>query len=85
MSRGCGAGCDKVALACLSATGPTGTSTAGAMAWYWHRAVPLIRAAGHQPIAVDLPGDDRYAGLAAYADIVTRAIAERSDVILVAL
>jgi hypothetical protein len=56
---------------------------AGGMAWYWHRAVPLIRA-GHQPIAVDLPGDDRHAGLAAYADIVTRAIAERSDVVLVA-
>ena len=56
---------------------------AGGMAWYWHRAVPLIRAAGHEPIAVDLPGDDRHAGLAAYADIVIRAIAERSDVILV--
>jgi len=54
------------------------------MAWYWHRAVPLIRAAGHEPIAVDLPGDDEHAGLAAYADIVIRAIAERSDVILVA-
>jgi hypothetical protein len=40
--------------------------------------VPLIRAAGHEPIAVDLPGDDRHAGLAAYADIVI------SDVILVA-
>src|SRR5258706_1359661 len=57
---------------------------AGGMAWYWHRAVPLIRAAGHEPIAVDLPGDDRHAGLAAYVDIVIRAIAERSDVILVA-
>ena len=57
---------------------------AGGMAWYWHRAVPRIRAAGHEPIAVDLPGDDRHAGLAAYADIVVRAIAERSDVILVA-
>jgi pimeloyl-ACP methyl ester carboxylesterase len=57
---------------------------AGGMAWYWHRAVPLIRAAGHEPIAVDLPGDDRHAGLAAYAEIVIRAIAERSDVILVA-
>jgi len=56
---------------------------AGGMAWYWHRAVPLIRAAGHEPIAVDLPGDDRHAGLAAYADIVIGAIAERSDVILV--
>ena len=57
---------------------------AGGMAWYWHRAVQLIRAAGHEPIAVDLPGDDEHAGLAAYADIVIRAIAERSDVILVA-
>jgi pimeloyl-ACP methyl ester carboxylesterase len=57
---------------------------AGGMAWYWHRVVPLIRAAGYEPIAVDLPGDDRHAGLAAYADIVIRAIEERSDVILVA-
>ena len=54
------------------------------MAWYWHRAAPLIRAAGHEPIAVDLPGDDSQAGLAAYADIVIRAFAERNDVILVA-
>ena len=53
---------------------------AGGMAWYWHRAVPLIRAAGHEPIPVDLPGDDRRPGLAAYAEIVIRAIAERSDV-----
>jgi pimeloyl-ACP methyl ester carboxylesterase len=57
---------------------------AGGMAWYWHRTVPLIRAAGHEPIAVELPGDDRHAGLAVYADIVIRAIAERSDVVLVA-
>src|SRR6516165_3686711 len=54
------------------------------MAWYWHRLVPLIRAAGHEPLAIDLPGDDRHAGLAAYADTVARAIGERSDVILVA-
>jgi hypothetical protein len=54
------------------------------MAWYWHRVVPLLGSAGHQAIAVDLPGDDRDAGLAAYADIVIHAIAERSDVILVA-
>ena len=57
---------------------------AGGMAWYWHRVVPLVRAAGHEPIAIDLPGDDRHAGLAAYADTVARAIGERSDVILVA-
>jgi Alpha/beta hydrolase family len=54
------------------------------MAWYWHRVVPLISAAGHEAIAVDLPGDDKHAGLATYADIVIRAIAERSDVVLVA-
>jgi pimeloyl-ACP methyl ester carboxylesterase len=57
---------------------------AGGMAWYWHRVVPLIRAAGHEAVAVDLPGDDRNAGLAQYADIVIRAIAERHGIILVA-
>jgi pimeloyl-ACP methyl ester carboxylesterase len=57
---------------------------AGGMSWYWHRVAPLLRAAGHETIAVDLPSNDRHAGLAVYADIVTRAIAERSDVILVA-
>ena len=57
---------------------------AGGVAWYWHRVVPLIRAAGHEASAVDLPGDDRQSGLAAYTDIVVRAIADRSDVILVA-
>lgn len=57
---------------------------AGGMAWYWHRVVPLIRAAAHEAIAVDLPGDDSHAGLASYADIVARAIAKRNDVILVA-
>lgn len=57
---------------------------AGGMAWYWHRVTPLIRAAGHEAIAIDLLGEDRRAGLAVYADIVIRAIAERNDAILVA-
>jgi pimeloyl-ACP methyl ester carboxylesterase len=57
---------------------------AGGMAWYWHRVTPLIRAAGHEAIAVDLPGDDKNSGLAAYAEIVVRVMAERSGVILVA-
>jgi hypothetical protein len=57
---------------------------AGGTAWYWHRVVPLIRRSGHEAIAVDLPGDDRHAGLAAYADIIIRAIAKRSDAFLVA-
>jgi pimeloyl-ACP methyl ester carboxylesterase len=57
---------------------------AGGMAWYWHRVVPLIRAARHEPIAVDLPGDDRRSGLSVYADIVIRAIGDRGDIVLVA-
>jgi pimeloyl-ACP methyl ester carboxylesterase len=54
------------------------------MAWYWHRVVPLIRVAGHEAVAIELPGEDRRSGLAVYADIVINAIVERSDVILVA-
>ena len=38
---------------------------AGGMASYWDCVAPVIRSAGHEPIAVDLPGDDRRAGLAA--------------------
>ena len=57
---------------------------AGGMAWYWHRVVPLIRVAGHEAVAIELPGEDRLSGLAVYADIVINAIVERSDVILVA-
>jgi len=57
---------------------------AGGMAWYWHRVAPLIRAAGHEAVAIDLPGDDANSGLEVYADIVIRAIAKHSDVILVA-
>jgi pimeloyl-ACP methyl ester carboxylesterase len=56
---------------------------AGGVAWYWHRVVPLIDEAGHDAIAVDLPGDDEQAGLSAYADRVLDAIGTR-QVILVA-
>src|ERR1700722_16318820 len=57
---------------------------AGGVAWYWHRVVPLLAAAGHEAVAVDLPGDDDQAGLPEYARIVTAAIGERRDVVLVA-
>jgi len=60
---------------------------AGGVAWYWHRVSPLLREAGHEAIAVDLPGDDPAAGLPEYARIVESAIdAERHrDVVLVAM
>ena len=40
--------------------------------------------AGHEAIAVDLPGDDERAGLARYTQLVVDAIGARSDVVLVA-
>jgi hypothetical protein len=57
---------------------------AGGAAWYWHRVVPLLHAAGHGAIAVDLPGDDPEVGLLEYARLAEAAIGGRPDVVLVA-
>jgi pimeloyl-ACP methyl ester carboxylesterase len=57
---------------------------AGGAAWYWHRVAQLLEQAGHEPLAVDLPGDDPRAGLHAYADRVIASIEKRSDVTIVA-
>ena len=57
---------------------------AGGMARYWRRVAPLLERARHKAIAVDLPGDDESLGLHDYAEIVTRAIGDRSNVVLVA-
>ena len=58
---------------------------AGGTAWYWHRVAPLLREAGHEAIAVDLPGDDPTAGLPEYAGLVAGAIGSRDNVVLVAM
>jgi len=57
---------------------------AGGAAWYWHRVAPLLEQAGHEAIAVDLPGEDEQAGLDEYTDTVVRAVGTRTDVIVVA-
>ena len=57
---------------------------AGGSVWYWHRVVPLLRAAGYDAIAVDLPGPDPHAGLPEYTDLMVSAIDGREDVVLVA-
>jgi pimeloyl-ACP methyl ester carboxylesterase len=57
---------------------------AGGMAWYWSRVVPLLRAAGHEAVAVDLPGDDENAGFQEYADLVVRVMDDRRPIVLVA-
>jgi len=57
---------------------------AGGVAWYWHRVMPLLEAAGHAAIAVDLPGNDRNAGLETYAQRVVDAAEGHDDIVLVA-
>ena len=47
---------------------------AGSDAWIWHRVVPLLRAAGHQVVAPDLPVADDAADLGVYADTVVAAV-----------
>jgi len=57
---------------------------AGGSAWVWSRVTRLLVAAGHEALAVELPGDDETAGLSRYSELVVDAIGSRSDVILVA-
>jgi pimeloyl-ACP methyl ester carboxylesterase len=57
---------------------------AGGAAWYWHRVVPLLRHAGHEAIAVDLPGSDENAGLPEYTREVVNEIGDRVDAVIVA-
>ncbi len=56
---------------------------AGGSAWVWSRVTPLLVDAGHEAIAVDLPGDET-AGLSRYAELVVDAVGARSEVVLVA-
>ena len=57
---------------------------AGGSAWVWSRVTRLLVEAGHEAIAVDLPGDDVRAGLERYTQLVVDAIGARSDVVVVA-
>jgi pimeloyl-ACP methyl ester carboxylesterase len=55
---------------------------AGGSSWVWSSVAPLLRTAGHEVVAVDLPGDDESAGLPEYTEIVVAAIGSRTDVVL---
>ncbi len=57
---------------------------AGGAPWYWSRVIPLLQSAGHEAVAVDLPGGNEKAGLPEYARLVVEAIGESDDVVLVA-
>jgi pimeloyl-ACP methyl ester carboxylesterase len=57
---------------------------AGGAAAYWSELVPLLQQAGHEAIAVELPGADDSSGLPEYADRVVAAAEGAIDVVLVA-
>ncbi len=57
---------------------------AGGSEWVWSRVTRHLVEAGHEAIAVDLPGDDQTAGLPRYTELVVEAIGGRPDVVLVA-
>lgn len=57
---------------------------AGGSAWVCSRVTGILLEAGHDVIAVDLPGDDETAGLPRYTELVVDAVGSRSDVVLVA-
>lgn len=57
---------------------------AGGEAWYWHLVVPLLEAAGHRAVAVDLPASDPEAGLDAYVAAALDAVGSpESEVVVV--
>jgi alpha-beta hydrolase superfamily lysophospholipase len=57
---------------------------AGGDPWEWHRLVHELASRGQEAIAIRLPAEDDAAGWSEYADAVTDAIGNRTDVILVA-
>ena len=57
---------------------------AASTSWYWHRVVPILEAAGHEVVAVDLPVDDEDAGLDAYLETAAAAIGNRQRTVVVA-
>ncbi|NMG18723.1 alpha/beta fold hydrolase [Brasilonema bromeliae] len=53
-------------------------------AWCWDLLTPEIEARGHQTVAVDLPIEDPTAGVAQYAEVVSKALQGfEDDVVLV--
>ena len=57
---------------------------AGGDSWYWHRVMPLLTAAGHQAMAVELPAADGSAGLPEYAEAIESVAGGHDDITLVA-
>jgi len=52
-------------------------------AWCWERVAPVLRQAGHEVVAPQLPSDDGSADFDAYADVVCAALEGRADDVVV--
>jgi pimeloyl-ACP methyl ester carboxylesterase len=52
-------------------------------AWSWELLVPLLKRAGHDVVAADLPTEDGSASFATYADVVCAALDGRDEDVLV--
>ena len=52
-------------------------------AWCWERVAPVLRQAGHDVVAPQLPSDDGSADFDAYADVVCAALGECDDDVVV--
>src|SRR3954454_25127891 len=50
---------------------------------HWHLLDPLLRAAGHDVVSVDLPCEDDSAGLAEYVGAARAAVGSSEDLIVV--
>jgi alpha/beta hydrolase family protein len=85
---GGGSACGALARQCADLQSPMGTFVlvpgAGGSAWVWSRVTPFLVEAGHDVIAVELPGDDDTAGLPRYTELVVDAIGAHAGVVLVA-
>ncbi len=56
---------------------------AGGSAWYWHRVVPLLTAAGASAVAIELPAADDAADLSTYADVVCDALVDAREPLVI--
>lgn len=67
----------------------TGMSTfvlipgAGSSAWYWHLVTPLLEAAGHEAVPIELPFGDESADFGDYVKRTLDATGDRRDLIVV--
>jgi pimeloyl-ACP methyl ester carboxylesterase len=55
----------------------------GGSSWDWHLVGPELRKRGHDSVAVDLPSEDASAGWSEYADAIVRAVADRTELVVV--